>query len=163
MAEDEKSSSKNSNKMTILITVIATLLIAGGGGFFAGIKYEQTKVPSFARRFTTNGQSGGQNAQFFQRGDVNRNGINVVRGEISSNDNGTLTVKLPDNSSKIIILSDSTQINKAETGSKDDLTQGTQVVVTGQTNSDGSVTAQNIQVGDFGFFNRPDQSPQPNQ
>lgn len=159
---DEESKSKNSNKMTLLVAIIATLLITGGGGFFAGMKFQESRVPSFAGRFAANGGPNGGNAQFFQRDNANRNGINIVRGEISSNDNGTLTVKLPDNSSKIVILSDSTQINKAETGSKDDLTQGIQVVITGQTNSDGSVTAQNIQVGDFDLF-RPEASPQPNQ
>ena len=40
-------------------------------------------------------------------------------------------------------------INKASTGSKKDLKTGIRVVVFGIENSDGSITAQNISLGQF--------------
>jgi len=43
-------------------------------------------------------------------------------------------------------MSDATQINQVASATKSDLKVGTTVVVFGQTNSDGSVTAQNIQI-----------------
>jgi len=49
-------------------------------------------------------------------------------------------------SSKIVLLSDGTQINKAETVDKSELKSGVKVAVFGTENSDGSVTAQNVQV-----------------
>jgi len=58
----------------------------------------------------------------------------------------TITVKLPDGSSKIILLSEKTSINKASEGSVADLVVGEKVAVFGTTNTDGSVTAQNIQI-----------------
>jgi len=58
----------------------------------------------------------------------------------------TITVKLEDGSSKIILLSEKTSINKASEGSITDLTAGEKVAVFGTTNADGSVTAQNIQI-----------------
>jgi hypothetical protein len=54
---------------------------------------------------------------------------------------------LPDDSSKIILLTDTSEINKTEEGSIEDLSEGTKITVFGQENSDGSITAQNIQIG----------------
>jgi hypothetical protein len=53
---------------------------------------------------------------------------------------------LPDGSTKIVLLSDTTTVNKATTGTLSDLTKGQQVAVFGQENSDGSVTAQTVQI-----------------
>jgi hypothetical protein len=61
-----------------------------------------------------------------------------------------VTVKLPDGSSKIVLISENTKINKMTEGSIDDLETGKQIVVFGQENSDKSISATNIQL-DFGF------------
>ena len=73
-------------------------------------------------------------------------GFRPVAGEILSMDDKFITVKLPDGSSKIVLFSDKTAIDKSATGTKEDLTVGMRVAVFGQDNSDGSVTAQNIQL-----------------
>jgi ribosomal protein S1 len=69
-----------------------------------------------------------------------------VNGEIIGVDEKSITVKMQDGSSRIVILSEKTEINKAASGTKDDLKVGERVAVFGQENSDGSVTAQNIQL-----------------
>ncbi len=69
-----------------------------------------------------------------------------ISGEILSSDDKSITVKLQDGSSKIVLLSDKTQINKATSVTKLDLKSGEKVAVFGSENSDGSVTAQNIQL-----------------
>lgn len=115
------------------------VVIVGAGSFFAGIKYQQSKQSSSFRQF------GGQQGQRMGVGG-NRTGFRPVAGEIISSDDKSITVKLQDGSSKIVILSDQTQINKAETASKSALRTGEQVAVYGTENSDGSVTAQNIQL-----------------
>jgi hypothetical protein len=51
-------------------------------------------------------------------------------------------------------------ISKTQTTSKSDLTQGANVAVFGSPNSDGSVTAQNVQLNPM-FRMRPDGSPMP--
>lgn len=115
-------------KNSTITTVIGAVVIAAIA-FFGGVQYQKSQRPSFgqqggvfARRF------GGQNAQ-------------AVRGQIVSADNNSITVKMQDGSTKLIILPANTTITKATTGSKNDLKTGVQVVVFGTSNSDGSVTA----------------------
>lgn len=131
-------------KNTILITIIVASLV-GAVAFFAGVKYQQSKVPS--RRFGNLQQ--GQAGQF-QQGNTGlpagRQGFRPVNGEIISRDDSSITVKMEDGSSKIVLFSDKTEINKAAEASQDDLKVGEKVAVFGQENPDGSITAQNIQL-----------------
>ena len=87
------------------------------------------------------GQIGGR-----QGAGANRLGFRPVNGEIIAADEKSITVKLQDGSSKIVIVSETTQINKAEQATKQDLRVGEKVAVFGQENSDGSLTTQNIQI-----------------
>ena len=119
--------------MKPIITIIL-IIIVGAASFFAGMKYSENNV----RQRFANGQGG----QFFRR----QGGTQPVLGEIAETDGNSITVKMQDGSSKIVILSSSTSINKASTGTKDDLKQGERVAVFGTQNSDGSVTAQNVQL-----------------
>lgn len=71
----------------------------------------------------------------------------MVRGEIIDKDETSITVKLPDGSSKILLISTNTSISKVSQGSRDDFKKGELVLALGSENSDGSVTAQEIQLG----------------
>jgi len=138
-------------KNNIIIFAIIALVIGAAGGFFAGMKYQQNQRRNLSAQFG-NGQFGGQlggsnGANRFQgNGNAARNGFRPVQGEIISSDDSSITVKLPDGSSRIVLLTDKTSINKAESGSKTDLKTGETVAVFGTQNSDGSVTAQNVQL-----------------
>src|SRR6266849_919341 len=119
--------------MTNKIIIIIIVIIVAAGGFFAGMKYQQSQratlaqgaagAGGFRQRF---GGQGGQNGQ-------------AVRGQVISTDNGTMTIKMRDGSTKLVVLSTSTNITHAATGSKEDLKAGEQVMVFGSNNSDGSV------------------------
>jgi hypothetical protein len=67
-------------------------------------------------------------------------------GAIIGIDEKSITVKLRDNSSKIVFVSSSTEVMKSAQGSILDLVIGEQVTVSGTPNSDGSITAQSVQV-----------------
>lgn len=64
-------------------------------------------------------------------------------------------------SSKIVVLSDKTLINKAEQATKSDLKTGEKVAVFGSSNSNGSVTAQSIQLNPMFRLGRQDMQATP--
>lgn len=139
----------------ILPIFILVVLVVAGGAFFAGMKYGQSKSSnSFTRgdfqnfspeerqqRMQQAGAAGG----FRVMGGNNR-GDGFVSGEIISKDDSSITVKLPDGGSKIVFFSTTTSITKSTDGVSSDLETGKTIMVNGTTNSDGSVTATNIQI-----------------
>jgi hypothetical protein len=127
------------NKM--IIPVVITAVIALGAGFFGGMKYQQTKTPSFNRM--ANGGRGGNFGNGANGGMMN---IRPVNGDVISSDDKSLTVKMADGSSKIVLISATTTITKSQAGAKADIQANGKVSVFGQQNSDGSVTAQSIQI-----------------
>lgn len=122
-------------KNNYIITAIIVLIV-GGIAFYGGMQYQKSQRVSF-------GGTRGQGGNFMMRGG---NSGGMVTGQIVSQDDTSVTVKLQDGSSKIVILSKTTAINKQASGTKDDLKSGERVAVFGTTNSDGSVTAQSIQL-----------------
>lgn len=114
---------------TVFIYCIIALVFAGGG-FFGGVKYQQTETPQLNR--------GQQVRSRIQGG--------MVNGIILSVDTTSMTVKLADNSSKIVVLSGTTTYAKSTDGSQSDLKVSDRVSAFGTTNADGSVTAQSIQI-----------------
>jgi hypothetical protein len=125
-------------KISLIVIVIIILLAVGGGAFYGGMLYGKSQ----------NTRAGFAGGSFQTR--INRtgtNGSNFITGNIISKDSTSITLQLPTgNGSKIIFYSNTTQIAKTTTGTSDDLTTGTVVSVTGTTNSDGSITAQSIQI-----------------
>ena len=133
-----------------LLVMFAVAILTAGAGFYCGIVYQKGKTPKvgpngfMARDFNRDGRnqmplpgSGGRMAGGMLR---------PVVGEILSKDDKSVTVKLQDGSSKLVMLSSSTVINKAEKVDAGALIVGETVRVFGTTNSDGSVTAQDIQL-----------------
>ncbi len=123
--------------------MILALLVGGGIGFFGGMQYQKSQRAAAFGQFANGqfGARGGSGAAGFR----GRNGNGAV-GTILSVDTNSITVKLADGSSKIVLLTGSTSINKATQGSVNDLTAGTEVAAFGTTNTDGSITATNVQI-----------------
>lgn len=122
-----------------IVIVVLVAVVTAAGGFYGGMQYQKSQRPSL---------SGGQ---FFTRGNFqgrqgNFQGARPVTGEIIGQDDKSITVKMQDGSSKIVILSAQTVINKAATGTKSDLKTGERIAAFGTENSDGSVTAQTVQL-----------------
>ena len=126
-------------KKNLPIMVLIIVLVAGGA-FLGGMKYGQSTVAS------------NSNAQG-QRGAGLRNGrgtgtqsANFVAGSIISKDDKSLTIQSRDGGSKIVFYSPSAVVEKFVTSTISDLAIGENVTVNGKTNSDGSLTAQSIQL-----------------
>ena len=140
-------------KSNQIISIVILLVIFSGASFFAGTKYQQSKITSqFTQRTGANGFTGqgmmNRNSGN-TTGQANRGQITSFRqtiGEIISVDDKSITVKLTDGSSKIILFSDSTVVNQTSTATKTDLKVGTKVAVMGDTNTDGSITSKTIDI-----------------
>jgi hypothetical protein len=159
-----------------LIAIVVVVVIAVGvGGFFGGramggggtvtpeqaVKALQSMTPQEMQQALQS--AGGAGGLFGGRGGAGAPGGNggtgangaggFVSGSIIAQDSNSITVKLADGSTKIVLYSASTTINVAQQGSASDLAVGKDVTITGTANSDGSVTATRIQMGTLGGFN----------
>ena len=127
-------------KNNIVVIAILALLVGGAAGAFGGIQYQKNQRPSFAGGTGFTARTG-----TVAMGARGRN-ANGAAGTILSVDKNSMTVKLNDGSSKIVLLTSTTAINKAATASASDLTTGETVSAFGTTNTDGSITATNVQI-----------------
>ncbi len=124
--------------------IVVFLITVGVGAlaFYGGIQYQLSKQP-VGRNFM--GQQGagrtgtGAGARRIGNGQP-------VSGEIISMDADSLTVKMVDGSSRIVLLNDKTIFNKTASVEKTELKVGEKVGVFGTSNTDGSVSAQNVQL-----------------
>ncbi|MDQ7814692.1 MAG: hypothetical protein RDU25_02745 [Patescibacteria group bacterium] len=152
----------------LILPLIITALLFGGAGFFGGMKYAQSKSSATpGGQFAAMRANGGMGAARLGGGAGGQlrgvNGGGMTSGEVVMKDDAGLTVKLRDGSSKNIYFASSTSIGKMAEGSKDDLSQGTEVVITGTNNQDGSITANMIQIrpegsAPMGFGGQPPES-----
>lgn len=145
-------------KNTKVLVPIILVLVGLGAGFFGGYQYRNYRLTQVrggfvggptgaagAQRFTgTRGTGTGANAAF-------RGG--AVNGSILSVDANSMTVKMSDGSTKIVLLSGSTTYANTVSAQLTDLKVGGTVLVTGTPNSDGSVTATQVQINPQ--FGRP--------
>lgn len=138
----------------IIVGIVGALTIAGAS-FFGGMTYGKSSVP--ARGQFGNGEFRA-NVQGVNNGGVRGAGGGFTVGEILSKDATSITIKMQDGSTKIILIGESTEVMKSASGTLDDLSVGTNVMVAGSANSDGSVTAESVQVRPAGSstFSRPE-------
>jgi|SRR3989344_920761 len=126
-----------------IITAVLAVVIMGGT-FYGGMVYAKNAMPS--RGQFTNGQfTGNINGA---RGNGVRASMNggFTTGEVILKDAGSITIKMQDGSTRIVLVAKSTQVVKSTIVSSNDLVTGINVTVTGTTNSDGSVSAQSVQI-----------------
>lgn len=150
--------------------MIAALVIVAAGSFYGGTAYEKSSLTSQGLlRNGNNGRnmagSGGFNGQVNNSGGNNQrrtggpngNMGGFISGEVLSKDDKSLTIKNRDGGSTIVYFDNSSSVGKTVDGSLSDLATGEQVMINGKTNSDGSITAQNIQIRPNQPLNQPAQ------
>lgn len=141
------------------IMVIGAVVVATGVGFVGGTYYQkgQTNMMgngnfNFQERGGNNQQPGGRSDGRGMNNGGNNNGMqgmrggNMTSGEVTSMDDKSITVKMSDGSSKIVLLSESTTYSMSESTTKDKVTVGSKIAVFGTSTSDGSLTASSVEL-----------------
>ncbi len=139
----------NGNNKIIAGVVVVVLM---GASFYGGMTYAKSSTPSFgngqlpAGGFARTVGAGGA------RGTGAGAGAGFTAGQIISDSGTSISIQQQNgSSSEIVLISPSTQILKSAVGTASDLTAGTEVTVTGTSNSDGSLTATSIQIRPAGM------------
>jgi hypothetical protein len=133
---------KNLKNKKIALLVAGFVLVALIG-FFVGHSFQRRNMRDnrgddrFPQQMGMNSQNFGMKGGF---------GGGMISGEILSKDTQSITVKMKDGGSKIILLSEKTSVSKSTEGTVQDLEAGKTVSINGTPNSDGSVTAHSIEV-----------------
>ena len=133
--------------MKKLLLIIIAIIIVGGGAFYGGMKYGQNKssLSDFSRQ-NFQDLSPEQRQQLSQKKLGDREGLNLLNGEVIDKDEQSLTLKISDGGSKIVFFSDSTKVSKTTDGLINDIEIGKKITVSGEQNSDGIYTAEIIQL-----------------
>jgi len=131
-----------------IITSVTIGVFALFVGFFGGLTYQKSKQQAFQpgmnRTGTVNGTKTGTGNTSAR--DNLMKGNSPVSGKIIKMDTTSITVQTADGSNKIILLTDSTVVNKTSEAAKIDLKEGIEVMVIGTT-TNGAVTAKSISLG----------------
>ena len=136
------------------IVAIMALIVGFGAGYFVPHAATRGGLAGAGGQFAGRGLPG-QGGQFAGRAGASGG---IATGQIISAGDGSITIQSSQGSStQIVLIGGSTQVLKTTSGSASDLSVGTGVVVQGSQNSDGSLTAQSIQIRPTGMpgFIRP--------
>jgi hypothetical protein len=139
-----------SNQKIILACTI-TAVVAGTLGYVGGVKMSgMRRTVQFGggerNVMMTRGGEGNSTAQK-PSGNVGRiMGPRSTIGEVIAKDANSMTVKMNDGSSRIIILSDKTTYRISSDANLDKIEVGTKIAAFGETGSDGSITATSIEI-----------------
>lgn len=134
----------------IWIISVIVCLVVGVGSFYGGMKYAQSQTTrSGGGRMSQVGDgrfAGGAGGVFVRNGGGPGSNGGFTTGDVLSKDDKSITLQMRDGGSKIVFYTTSTRVSKMTDGSMEDVVRGRAITVTGATNSDGSITAQMIQL-----------------
>jgi hypothetical protein len=126
-----------------IIGAVVVVVIIAGAAFYGGMTYAKSSMPARGGGNFGNGTfmrgTGGPGGMRFTNG-------GFTTGQILSTDGSSVTIKMQDGSTKIVLIGANTEVMKTVAGSPGDLTAGTNVLVMGTPNSDGSLTASSVQI-----------------
>lgn len=159
-----------SKKILMIVGSIVLVLAVGSGSFYGGMLFQQAQSTNIRNDFFANrggdggpstgsGQAfgvgpgnfggGGNSGGGGNFGGGNGNGPDGGRtfGQITRIEGDTITLSTPQGQNEIkVTLTDSTQIQKTVVGDAGDLKTGDTIVVAGERDSEGNVTAQTVQI-----------------
>jgi hypothetical protein len=124
-------------KYFVHIIWLIVAVVALGGGYFWG----KASVVISRGSYAGTGTFGSSTRRF-----AGAAAGSLAVGQISAIDSSSITLQLANGNSQVVFYSTSTPVTKPTIVSADTLTVGTNVMIGGTANSDGSLTAETIQV-----------------
>lgn len=124
------------NNIVVILAIVCLVLGFGGGYYFSNYQFKKLR-PNFGNQIPDRQNSGQRQQPGFG---------GMIMGEVVSQDEKSITIKMQDESTKMVILSESTVYSINQSTDKSEIITGDQIRVIGSANSDGSITAQNIQM-----------------
>lgn len=125
------------------MTGIVALVVGAGLGYAGATAFAKSATPSFTG---SSFARGGMGSTTGMRGGFGGGSGGLVMGTVAAKDSESITVDTRDGSSHVILVTPNTTVSKSVTGTLDDVSVGNTVIVSGTTNSDGSVSASNVQI-----------------
>ncbi|MFM2330998.1 MAG: hypothetical protein RLZZ26_505 [Candidatus Parcubacteria bacterium] len=122
--------------------LIGSIVIALVVGFGAGYYLHPSNAPQTAANTPTRGSG----AYGGGRGAGGANGGGFLSGTVAAEDATSITLNTRDGSSHVVLVTPSTSVSKSVAGALTDVSIGSNIMVSGTSNSDGSVSAANIQL-----------------
>ena len=122
--------------------IVITAVVALSVGLFGG--YAAARASALASAGVPNASSVRGSARGLRGGNQNANGF--LAGTVARKDSESITVDTRDGNSHVVLFTPATSVFKSVAGSLSDITIGSAVVVSGSTNSDGSLSANSIQL-----------------
>jgi len=126
-----------------IIGSVAVALVVGIGVGYGGANVFRSGAP---------GQDMQGNFSAIKGGDMS--GVRVggagnggmLSGTVAAKDSESITINTKDGSSHVVLITPATSFLKSVSGAQSDVSVDTTIIVSGTTNSDGSVTAQSVQI-----------------
>lgn len=135
------------SKKTLSVIAAAAVAVAAIfflAGFAAG---KHRPVKSQATGFgPAGGMMRGQGMTGAANGGMRGRAGNGATGTVLSSDATSITLSTQGEGSKTVLISPSTVILKSAAGTREDLSNGSNVIVTGTPNADGSISAASVSV-----------------
>ncbi len=153
-------------KVLIIIGAVIIAVALAGGSFYGGMAYQRTQANNVRDTFLrSRGLAGTGATGGFAGGAGNgtpgagRGGFGGgATGQVKSVDGNILTLSTAQNETKVT-LSDTTRIEKSVQGALSDLQPGMQVMVTGQRDANGNITAVQVLILNNGQPNAATPTP----
>ncbi len=122
-------------KNILLASVILAMSLVG---FFAGTKYQQSKISKNIRQMRNIPATGAQTRGNFRE--------NMTFGEIVDISDEAITIKLPNNNTQNIFLQEDSKFSKSVSAEKTDLKIGANISAEGKADDSNNFVAKSIQI-----------------
>ena len=153
------------NRTVMIILGVLVVVAIAAGSFYGGMVYGKNQAEPAFPVMGEGGEFPGARGQLGQRpgaqggaegGQLLREQGGMLFGEIQTIGDGELTVTDPTGEQITVFVGDTTLIQKQATVTLDTLEQGETVIISGNRDDDGNITARSLQVSSGGgFFGQP--------